>query len=207
MRSARILLTGIALAQLAGCGSGEVIEDHYYSLVLAADSAAAPASEADALLVVGPVQLPDYLEGRSLTMQTGQNRVHAAAHHFWAEPLEDAIGKVLTRDLVTYTDGIDVRREAGRWTPEGTCRVRLEFDAFHPTHRSRAVAAGRYWIVTKDASSQHEFDISRTLTIDGYAHAVDVLRGTLEALAQKIAGSIAATGSCEPPPPEESVKE
>lgn len=198
MTNTRHLVVGVTALLLSACGSSPVIEDHYYSLVLAAgDSAGTEVAQgAAAILVISSVQLPAYLERRGLPMQTGPNQITTANHHLWAEPLDEAIAKVLAGDIAARTDGIDVERAAGRHSPEGDCRLRLEFDAFHPTSNSRAVARGRFWIVAGDKSSRHAFNISRTLTTDGYAHAVDRLRETLQSLADQVADELRRAAAC-----------
>ena len=198
MNVVRVLLVCLAGACLAACGSNDTVDDRYYSLVLAAgDSASEERTEpAEAMLIVGPVELPRYLGGRGLSMQVGPNRIETANHHFWAEPLDEAIAKVLAGDIAERTTGFEVEREAGRWNYDADCRVRVEFDAFHPTYQSEVVVSGRFWIVNDDDSTRGDFSLRRGLTSDGYAHAVDVLRGALGQLADQVSESIAAEPGC-----------
>lgn len=195
---ARTCLFCLTALMLSACSSSPVIEDHYYSLVLAKSENTSPPDRQSASmrLIVGPVQLPSYLTARGLPLQVGPNRISSASHHLWAEPLDEAIAKVLARDLEAYSRGISVERESGRFTVDEDCRVRAEFDAFHPTNASRAVVKGRYWISSDDGNNRHEFELSRTLTDDGYAHAVDTLRGMLADLAQRIATDIENHNVC-----------
>jgi uncharacterized lipoprotein YmbA len=155
----------IVLLGLMACGSNPV-EDHYYSLVLAADDVMAPvrSEERKAQLIVGPIQLPEYLNRRGLAMQIDSNQIQTANHHFWAEPLEEAIG---------------------RWTDPGDCRLRIEFDKFHATDRSRVVSSGRYWISSADSDVRQEFDVTESISADGHAHAVAALRRSLGTLGKK----------------------
>ncbi len=196
MNPKRVLLAGILITGLAGCGSSETVEDRYYSLVLAAGPADAAASEDAPDLIVGPIELPRYLGGRGLSMQVGSNRIETANHHFWAEPLDEAIGKVLARDIGERTDRFNVERESGRWSGSDDCRVRIEFDAFHPTHRAEVVVSGRYWVTAGDSSHRADFSLSRRLTMDGYANAVDELRRALQTLAGDIARSVDSADAC-----------
>ena len=197
MTVARFLPICVALTHLAACGSSPVLQDSYYSLVLAADIGEVSGNETTtARLIVGPIELPSYLSNRGIAMQMGPNRIESANHHFWAEPLNEAIAKVLTQDIAERTDGIEVERESGRWTAEEDCRVRVEFDAFHPTNDSRVVSSGRYWISAENSSDNQAFSLSRTLTTDGYAHAADVLRDTLKTLAQQISEDIQGNPAC-----------
>ena len=187
----------VVLSGLAACASSPV-EDNYYSLVLAADDVVAPdaGDEAQVHLIVGPVQLPEYLNKRGLAMQVGSNQVQTAYHHFWAEPLQEAISKVLVRDIAYLADGVTVDRDAGRWTVSGDCRLRIEFDKFHATDRSRVVSSGRYWISSADSSVKQEFNITQSIFADGYASAVEALRESLGVLATEIADTIESHPQC-----------
>lgn len=198
MTRAGLCVLGVAIMWLSACGSSPAIPDRYYSLVLAGNDVVSEGIDeaATARLIVGPVQLPAYLGERGLPMQVAPNRIESAHHHFWAEPLDEAIAKVLTRDIARHTNGIDVERESGRFTPTGDCRLRLEFDAFHATSESSVMASGRYWIISKDTSDRHAFGLTRTLEVDGYAHAVDVQRGMLETLSQQISDDVQGTPAC-----------
>lgn len=187
----------VVLLGLAACGSNPV-EENYYSLVLAADDVSAPTGpdEESAQLIVGPVELPEYLDRRGIAMQIGSNRIQTANHHLWAEPLEEAIAKVLVRDISDLANGMTVDRDAGRWTDAGDCRLRIEFDKFHPTDRSRVVSSGRYWIVSTDSNVKKEFDVTQTLYADGYDQAVKALRLSLRVLATQISETIEGHAQC-----------
>jgi uncharacterized lipoprotein YmbA len=187
----------IVLLGLMACGSNPV-EDHYYSLVLAADDVMAPvrSEERKAQLIVGPIQLPEYLNRRGLAMQIDSNQIQTANHHFWAEPLEEAISKVLVRDIANLASGVTVDRDAGRWTDPGDCRLRIEFDKFHATDRSRVVSSGRYWISSADSDVRQEFDVTESISADGHAHAVAALRRSLGTLATQITDTIESNSQC-----------
>lgn len=193
----RSSFTLILLFGLTACGSNPV-EDNYYSLVLAADDVTAPVGneEAAAQLIVGPVQLPEYLDRQGIAMQIGSNQIRTANHHFWAEPLEEAISKVLVRDIADLADGVTVDRDAGRWTDAGDCRLRIEFDKFHATDRSLVVSSGRYWLSSSESEVKREFDLTETLYADGHAHAVAALRKSLRTLATQITKAIDSHSQC-----------
>jgi uncharacterized protein len=197
MTGMRRIAVFVVVGGLSACASTP-LEDHYYSLVLAADETAATAvaGSANAYLVVGPVELPDFLEQRGIAIQTGSNQIRTANHHFWAEPLREAIAKVLARDIARATSGVTVDRDAGRWTGPGDCRVRIEFDKFHATSDSHVVVSGRYWVLSGDAIARQEFAVTRILSTDGYAHAVTALRAALGTVAEQISGTVAGDSPC-----------
>ena len=187
----------IVLLGLTACGSTPV-EDRYYSLVLAADDVTAPVrfDDATAHLIVGPVELPEYLDRRGIAMQIGANQIQTANHHYWAEPLDEAISKVLVRDIANLANGLTVDRDAGRWTGTGDCRLRIEFDKFHATDRSRVVSSGRYWISSSDPEVKQEFDVTERISADGHSSAVAALRRSLGTLAAQITESIESNSQC-----------
>jgi uncharacterized lipoprotein YmbA len=193
----------VVVLGLIACGSNPV-EDRYYSLVLAADDVMAPVrtEEPKAHLIVGPIQLPDYLNRRGLAIQIDYNQIQTANHHFWAEPLEEAISKVLVRDIANLASGITVDRDAGRWTKSGDCRLRIEFDKFHATDRSRVVSSGRYWISSSGSDVRQEFEVTLTLSADGHANAVAALRRSLGTLATQITDTIESSSQCSGEQPE-----
>ena len=198
MRWTRHLVLLPLLLGLTACASNPV-EDQYYSLVLAADEVPGKvdAEASHTHIIVGPIQLPEFLERRELAMQISDNEIRTANHHFWAEPLEGAIAKVLVKDTFLLGDALVVDREAGRWTEEGNCRIRLEFDKFHATNRGRVVNSGRYWISTPDDSVRQEFDLSHSIASDGYSSAVTALRLSLRELAGQIVATIDNSSICQ----------
>jgi uncharacterized lipoprotein YmbA len=197
MNHARTCFVVIVLFSLLACAS-KPVEEHYYSLVLAADQANVPAKvdNAGGRLTVGPVHLPAYLNNRGMSIAVGANQIRTANHHFWAEPLEEAISKVLVLDISRLLDNVAVERDAGRWTAAENCRLRLEFDRFHATDDSRVVSSGRYWVSSAQASVKGDFYTTRPLSADGYAHAVEVLRQSLSVLAVEIVGTIESNPLC-----------
>lgn len=196
MKRAHGCIAMVAALGMAACASSPA-EDHYYSLVLAADDPVAPESDVvTGLLIVGPVQLPEFLQKRGLTMQMDTNQIRTANHHFWAESLDEAISKVLTRDLAGHNRSLAVERDSGRWTTGGTCRVRIEFDKFHATSRSSVVNSGRYWLSSGESSVKQEFDLTERLSADGYGHAVEALRQSLRTLSTRIVETIDSSSLC-----------
>ena len=171
--------------------------ERYYSLVLAGDTQHVERPTASAVRwVLAPIRLPAYLDTRSIALQTAANRIESAHRHFWAEPLDEAIAKVLVSGVEHSLDSIAIEREAGRWTAASECRLRVEFDAFHPTRDGRVRVSGRYWISAGETMSRHSFDESDALEADGYAHVVDALRASLDSLSTQIAAALGGT-TCE----------
>src|SRR4051794_33515633 len=79
---------------IAGCGSASPPASFY---TLDATSPAAPGTVAAAAysIVVGPVTVPDMADRPQMVLRTKPNQVEIAELARWAEPLRDAIPRVV----------------------------------------------------------------------------------------------------------------
>ena len=191
MRRSSVLLSAFLVVAMSACAT-QPVADSYYSLVLAADDAAAPA-RATAIaptVIVGPIELPSYLDTRGIAIQSGPNQIRTASHHFWAESLDEEIAKVLVRDISQLSNGVAVERDFGRRSDAVNCRLRFDFDKFHATSWSSVVASGRYWLSSDEFTIVGEFNRARTLTKDGYSNSVTELREILLEVAQIVAETL-----------------
>ncbi|MBV1905172.1 MAG: PqiC family protein [Pseudomonadales bacterium] len=194
----RFTLGALILFGLISCTS-QALKDSYYSLVLASDELSVSPVDNKILgrMIIGPVRLPAYLSRRGLALQVGSNQVETANHHFWAEPLDEGISKVLIQDLSVLLRQVTVDRDAGRWASSSNCRLRLEFDKFHATTEATVVSAGRYWLSSKELNIKWEFNMSRQLPSDGYAVSVNELRSLLAVLAEEISAHVDSESFCK----------
>ena len=182
-------------ASVAACGSNPP-EDRYYSLVLDAVEAEVPQANGDAAVRVSlnGITLPPYLESRAMALQVGSNEIRVSQNHYWAEPLDEAIAKVLVRDIEKETTTIDVLRYQDG---DVDCRLKIEFDRFHATDDARVLVSGRYWLISEEGAAKVIFDNSQSLPSSGYASAVSTLRESLLRLATGIAAAIESAAACQ----------
>jgi uncharacterized protein len=99
-RHRRIGLVGLTatLVWLGGCLGGTSASPIYYTL--ASLEAPEPAQAQTGLaLGVGPVTLPAYLDRPQLVTRTGQDALNLAEFDRWAEPLKEAVPRVLGDNL------------------------------------------------------------------------------------------------------------
>ncbi|MDY0745393.1 PqiC family protein [Paucibacter sp. R3-3] len=97
------LATLLAAMALAACSSGpQAPPPQYYQLRLQAPEAAAPAqpgAPAEVWQLVAPVKLPEYLERDVLWLPVGASGMQPLPNHRWAEPLDEAVPRILLHDL------------------------------------------------------------------------------------------------------------
>lgn len=92
-----VLLAAILL--ISGCARTPPVA--YYQL--SAIDSGLPAAEArpigDAVIGIGPVLLPEFLDRPHIVIREGSNRLQLAEGHRWAEPLAGNISRVLRENL------------------------------------------------------------------------------------------------------------
>ncbi|WP_457574715.1 PqiC family protein [Desulfolithobacter sp.] len=97
-----------ALGLLLLCGQAGCIPRSIpvsqYTLAAQAREPLASTRELPGLLLVGPVQLPPYIDGPGIVTRTGDSRINRSSSHFWAGPLDIMVRDTLTADLARLLD-------------------------------------------------------------------------------------------------------
>jgi len=97
------LMPLLAAVTLAACSSGpQAPPPQYYQLRLQAPEAtpSAPSStQGEVWQLVAPVKLPEYLERDVLWLPVGASGMQPLPNHRWAEPLDEAVPRILLHDL------------------------------------------------------------------------------------------------------------
>ena len=181
-----ILLASILWA----CTSVEPVK--YYSLALNTDHKAPNNNNQSTIdkprVVVGPVHLAIFLRQEGIVMQIGEHEIYTASYHSWAEPLDEAIAKLLVQQLNKKSKSYQFERMMGRWNQNAEFDLRLDFEQFHATDDAKIYVSGRYWFYKKDKILKIDktFNISEKLTHDGYLHSVEKLKQAMDKLSDKI---------------------
>jgi uncharacterized lipoprotein YmbA len=79
---------------LAGC-FGTSLPTRFYTLSPPENRSGPAPAVYDAVLAVGPVNIPDYLDRRQIVSRTGQNGIVLAEFDQWGGSLDDEINRVL----------------------------------------------------------------------------------------------------------------
>jgi uncharacterized protein len=94
-----LLVACVLLA--AGCASN-VAPPRLYQLRSAPPATAQPVPTGELVQLLLPVPLPELLEREVLLVPQGESGVQALAGHRWAEPLRDAVPRLLRQDLTAW---------------------------------------------------------------------------------------------------------
>ena len=191
MRVMKSLLYIFIVLILFACASSSK-QVKYYSLTLNSDYQSLPtANHQDNTehthVIVEPVRLANFLRQEGLVLQIGEHEIVTANYHRWAEPLDEAITKLLAHELNNKSDHYQFARKMGAWNQNAALHLRFEFDKFHATDNAKIVASGRYWLYEKNKTlkMEHAFSVSSHLTRDGYLHAVEKLEQSIGQLSDQ----------------------
>ena len=138
--SIKFFVTGLCLTTLAGCGVTK--PSRFYILTPVEDSSTPPVSAPAPALGIGPVTFPAYLDRPEIAHRSGDNQLHYAGSHRWAEPLKTTFIRTLTENLTLMlpTD----RTSIHPW-PRAT---RLDYQVMVDVLRFDADAGGKVILVS-----------------------------------------------------------
>jgi uncharacterized lipoprotein YmbA len=138
------LVLAIALT-LAACG-GTPVRESFYTLSSVAPPAAT--QSAGPAIFVGPVSVPESVDRTQMVLRTGTHEVEISEQHRWAEPLKNAIprviGDTLSRELGTAR--VLTSRSAAALPVD--YRVAIEIQRFDSS-LAEGATVDALWTVTK----------------------------------------------------------
>ena len=160
------------LLAVSGCSTFTPQEDPTRYYALTATSTGRLATRPDLAVGVGPVVIPGYLDHKEIVTAGEANDLILADYHVWAEPLEKAITRVVSKNLSQllgsptvapfpdadarfgFRTGIVVRRfEMG---PDGKVRFDASY-AIDQSPRSLDLAAARSRTITVTVSEPNSY--------------------------------------------------
>ncbi len=182
------ITTLFTLLLLTACSSTSERIRHYSLLLNAEYPKKTKIVEEKTRILIGPVALANFLDKEGLALQVGSHEIQIAHYHRWAEPLENAIPRLLIKEMSSTENGFTFEQQAGRWNHESRYRLRLEFDKFHATDAASVVIGGRYWFYgnSNKLLMDKNFMIIKILIEDGYLSSVGQLKEATTELANQI---------------------
>lgn len=144
-----VLGAALAAAGLAGCSSSPPQQLYQLRAEAPADGLPpppAPAANAP-VWTIGPISLPEYLDRDAILRPQGQAGLGALPLQRWAEPLRDAVPRILRQDLARLR-GVDKVWAAP--APPGVnaeWQLRVEIQQFEAAADGRSVVLqARWWL-------------------------------------------------------------
>ncbi|MBU2977439.1 ABC-type transport auxiliary lipoprotein family protein [Alteromonas sp. C1M14] len=171
---------------LAGCSSSPV-SLQYYVLHSPSSSVAPSITTAKHYVQIQQILLPDYLEQRSLTMQTGPSTLYFSQNHVWAEPMSTGFAHAL-RDALWEAGQIFVMPDDMYSEMYPVISLHIRIDDFVATFDGNVMIKGQYWWNDMHQNPQiKNFDFRRPQQADGFARTVEQMRALTLDVATAIA--------------------
>ncbi|HMK43411.1 MAG TPA: PqiC family protein [Dissulfurispiraceae bacterium] len=148
------------------------------------------------IVSIGPLRLPDYLEGPQIVTRSGRNELKFAEFDRWAGSLESDIVRVLVENIAALlpADQFSVTR----WSPSSESRapsaymVEVRVDRFEGT-LGGSVSLRAKWVLyakDKDPVLKRETIINENANGSSYNALVEAMSSALERMSHDIADGI-----------------
>lgn len=183
----------LVLLLAAGCGSSPPVD--YYTLEPIFDSQPRDPGEAK-ILGIGPLQIPGYIDRPQLVTQVGGNKVKVDEFNRWAEPLDQALPRIVAVNVDGLLDAVIAVTfpYPSRFRVDYRLMGRIvRFDA----DRDGAAVLEVQWVV-QDADAQNVIEPRRDRYTAQARSAQDpnaivqALNQTIEAFSRDVANTIQA---------------
>jgi uncharacterized protein len=148
MDSNRILVPGLVLL-LAACGSSPPAR--FYSLQ-ALDLAYRPDANEAVVMYVGPLRLPEYLARPQIVTRGDGSEMLIDDYHRWAEPLDDAIPRIIAMNVDNLVEGLLVVAFPSGNVLEADYRLQGSIVRFDADPAGRAVLIVQWGISKPDGN-------------------------------------------------------
>ena len=180
----RIVLMLAAAIALSGCTSQPEQINHY--LLHSSSTQGIELKNTDRVIAIQAIKLAEYLQSKHIVMQLSNKQLQFSHHHRWAESLQSAIGKTLRDALNQHSKQFHFINAKGN-NNEEQYSLSVNLDHFLIHQESHVLIAGDYSLLQlNNPTVKRKFHFNFSLEEDGYAHSVEKLRYSIDALAKMI---------------------
>jgi len=195
MKTARRVLP-LACLLLGACTFLEPRADPTRYFVLTPEAPPLPVGDAQLTVVIGPVQLPDYLLRPEIVLRAGPNQLEPSRVDRWAEPIDRALLRVLCLDVAALLPRSSVLPFPAN-VGKGALGVEIEIVSFEADRSGMARLEG-HWSLRDGPEGAHAFKLERSAGGAETAEVVGAMSGLVAELAGQIASELSASAAARP---------
>jgi uncharacterized lipoprotein YmbA len=185
---------GLLLALfVAGCASSPPTNLYTLSAVDAPPAEGRASKSTSAVVAVGPVTLPDYIDRPQIVTRQGAYRLELAAYDQWAAPLYDMLPRVLIENLALRLPSDRVVSFPQVSEASFDYRIAVDVSRFDVDATGQATLAARWQLYarsTQRALLVADDVLQRRSEGEGYGSYAASLSGVLADLADRIAQAL-----------------
>jgi uncharacterized lipoprotein YmbA len=179
----------LLVATLAGCSSSPPIQ--LYQLRAEPPSETLAGAPAASVWALGPMLVPEYLDRDAIVRPSGQASLQHSPSQRWAEPLRDALPRLLAQDLARLRGAAQVWRMPLPPGVQVDRQLRVELQRLDASTDGRHVVLQARWTLVEPSGKSKPAVSERRIEVDAGDGSVDALvsahRSALWQLAQAIA--------------------
>jgi uncharacterized lipoprotein YmbA len=144
-------------------------------------------------LVLNDLQVPHYLKQPGLVYQTNDTGIHVSTEHFWGEPLEEGLTKLLRDTFDSQNMQMTLPSTSAHKNP---VQLSIRIDDFIATWQGDIVLRGAYSLqhnndrIEGSSITEKRFYIVQALQSDGFTASVQSMRLAINELATNIANDV-----------------
>lgn len=194
----------VLITSLVAACSGSPATNFYTLASVPADTGtASPSRLPSAVVAVGPVKIPDYLDRPQLVTRTSPYAMSLAPFDQWAGPLADMLPRVLVEDIAVRLPGDRVVAFPEVSGPGFDYRISVGINQFDVDAAGTATLLVQWQIYAAQSAQPRVVDddvFRRPATGGGTEDAVAAMSAALADLSQRLVESLSAVRVAAPRP-------
>jgi uncharacterized lipoprotein YmbA len=147
-------------------------------------------------VMIGPVEIPDYLDRPQIVTRTNQNEITFSEFQRWAGSLKDDITRVLSENLTEILSKDAISVSPWEWGAESDYRIGVQIRRFDIMPDGNVLLNAQCTLIGEDEMTQllvWEASVTEPIPEQTYDAKVSSMSSALEKLSQDIAEKIKAT--------------
>ena len=142
-----LLALGLMVLLVAGCASSPPTNLYTLSAIGVPLTETAAPQSASAVVAIGPVTLPDYIDRPQIVTRQSPYRLELAAYDQWAAPLHDMLPRVLVEDVALRLPAVPVVSFPQVSEGNFDYRVAVDISRFDVDATGEATLAARWQLI------------------------------------------------------------
>ncbi len=188
----KVLLVILLFLIVSGCASTDPSKFYTLHSIKSPDMVQS-SSPYELFVMIGPVEIPDYLDRPQIVSRTSQNEITFSEFQRWAGSLKDDITRVLSEDLAELLSEDAIAVSPWEWGVTSDYRIGVHIRRFDIMPEGNVLLNARCTLIGADGMTQllmWEASITEPVVAQTYDAKVSSMSSALEKLSQDIAKKI-----------------
>lgn len=136
----------LGLVLLNGCVGGSSPPTHYFILTAQANNQQPIKLSQNRILLLEPVEIPNYLSRTQIVTRSGENRLHLAPFSQWGDTLRENISRVMIENLTILLNTDHIQLSTTPLRQQATLRIHIQISRFEADTNGSVTLIARWRI-------------------------------------------------------------